>query len=61
MTREERLAILGSATVAKIHRIVASAPPPPPELVEELRHILAPAMQQAQMEATVSQPLPHAA
>ncbi|MET7436598.1 hypothetical protein ACFYQQ_00920 [Streptomyces sp. NPDC005496] len=40
MTREERLAILGPATVAAIHARVALAPPPTPELVEHLRRIM---------------------
>ncbi|MEU1448722.1 hypothetical protein [Streptomyces mirabilis] len=40
MTREERLAILGPETVAKIHARVALAPEPTDELVEELRRIM---------------------
>lgn len=40
MTREERLAILGPETVAKIRARVALAPEPPDELVEELRRIM---------------------
>lgn len=44
MTRAERLAILGPATIAAIHRRVAQAPPPPPEVLAELRPMLAPAL-----------------
>ncbi|MEU9264564.1 hypothetical protein AB0E04_03795 [Streptomyces sp. NPDC048251] len=40
MTREERLAILGPATVAQIHARVKEAPEPSDELVEELRRIM---------------------
>jgi len=40
MTREERLAILGPATVAQIHARVKEAPEPTDELVEELRRIM---------------------
>jgi hypothetical protein len=40
MTREERLAILGPETVAKIRARVARAPEPSDELVEELRRIM---------------------
>ncbi|WP_069769727.1 hypothetical protein [Streptomyces sp. LUP30] len=40
MTREERLAILGPATVAKIHARVKEAPEPSDELVEKLRRIM---------------------
>lgn len=40
MTREERLAILGPDTVARIHARVALAPEPSDELVEELRRIM---------------------
>ncbi|WP_019054956.1 hypothetical protein [Streptomyces prunicolor] len=40
MTREERLAILGPETVAKIRARVALAPEPSDELVEELRRIM---------------------
>jgi len=45
MRAEERLAILGAATVSEIQRRVDAAPIPPPDAVEELRHILAPALQ----------------
>lgn len=40
MTREERLAILGPATVARIHARVKEAPEPSDELVEKLRRIM---------------------
>lgn len=40
MTREERLAILGADTVAKIRARVQEAPEPSDELVEELRRIM---------------------
>ena len=40
MTREERLAILGPETVAKIRARVALAPEPSDELVERLRRIM---------------------
>jgi hypothetical protein len=40
MTREERLAILGPETVAKIRARVALAPEPTDELVDELRRIM---------------------
>jgi len=40
MTREERLAILGPETVAKIRARVALAPEPTDELVERLRRIM---------------------
>jgi hypothetical protein len=40
MTREERLAILGPATVAAIRARVALAPEPTDELVEALRRIM---------------------
>ncbi|MER5467201.1 hypothetical protein [Streptomyces sp. NPDC002685] len=40
MTREERLAILGPATVAAIKARVALAPEPPDEVVEHLRRIM---------------------
>ncbi|MGW4974697.1 hypothetical protein [Streptomyces mirabilis] len=40
MTREERLAILGPATVAAIKARVALAPEPTDELVEKLRRIM---------------------
>lgn len=40
MTREERLAILGPETVAKIHARVKEAPEPSDELVEKLRRIM---------------------
>ncbi|MEU6244814.1 hypothetical protein [Streptomyces sp. NPDC047024] len=41
MTREERRAILGDAVIAAIHERVKLAPEPPPELVEELRRLMA--------------------
>lgn len=37
MTREERLRILGPATVAEIHRRIEAVPPPAPEHIELLR------------------------
>jgi len=40
MTREERLAILGPATVAAIRARVALAPEPTDEVVEKLRRIM---------------------
>jgi hypothetical protein len=40
VTREERLAILGPETVAKIRARVALAPEPSDELVERLRRIM---------------------
>lgn len=40
MTREERLAILGPTTVARIHDRVKEAPEPSDELVERLRRIM---------------------
>ncbi|MFF4369683.1 hypothetical protein [Streptomyces sp. NPDC001594] len=40
MTPAERLAILGPATVAAIHKRVAAAPPPSDALIEALRPIL---------------------
>lgn len=40
MTREERHAILGPATVAAIHARVKEAPEPSDELVEKLRRIM---------------------
>ncbi|MFE7837461.1 hypothetical protein ACFU53_15905 [Streptomyces sp. NPDC057474] len=40
MTREERRAILGDETIAKIRKRVQAAPDPSPELVEELRRIM---------------------
>jgi hypothetical protein len=40
MTREERLALLGPETVAKIHARVKEAPEPSDELVEKLRRIM---------------------
>lgn len=40
MTREERLAILGPATVAHIHECVDAAPDPSPEVVAKLRRIM---------------------
>lgn len=43
--RAERLANLGAATVAELHRRVDAAPAPPPEVIEELRRVLAPALQ----------------
>lgn len=46
MSPEERLRILGPTVVAEIHHRVAQAPPPPPDLVEELRRMFAPAVQQ---------------
>ncbi|MFC8447565.1 hypothetical protein [Kitasatospora sp. NPDC057223] len=44
MTSEEHLRILGPAFLAEIRQRASLAPPPPPELVDELRSILAPAM-----------------
>ncbi|OKI16530.1 hypothetical protein [Streptomyces sp. CB03911] len=44
MTPEEHLRILGPELLAEIHRRVDLAPPPSPELIDELRTILAPAM-----------------
>jgi hypothetical protein len=40
MTREERLALLGPETVARIHQRVDEAPDPSPELVAKLRRIM---------------------
>jgi hypothetical protein len=40
VTREERLAILGPATVARIRARVKEAPEPSDELVEKLRRIM---------------------
>jgi hypothetical protein len=40
MTREERHAILGPATVAQIHARVKQAPEPSDELVDKLRRIM---------------------
>lgn len=40
MTRAERLAILGPATVEAIHARVKEAPEPSDELVETLRRIM---------------------
>lgn len=45
MRAEERLRILGAATVAGIQRRVDAAPIPPDDALEELRSILAPALQ----------------
>jgi hypothetical protein len=50
MTRAERLAILGAATVAEIHQRVAKAPPPSPQLVDDLRLIFAPALRELRQE-----------
>ncbi|GAA0704472.1 hypothetical protein GCM10010193_69320 [Kitasatospora atroaurantiaca] len=57
MTREERLRILGAATVAEIHRQVAAVPPPPPELIDVLRPVLAPAMERAMATSREATPL----
>ncbi|MEU6802513.1 hypothetical protein [Streptomyces neyagawaensis] len=40
VTREERRAILGDATIAAIRKHIQAAPAPTPELVEELRRIM---------------------
>ncbi|WKD36562.1 hypothetical protein [Streptomyces xanthophaeus] len=40
MTREERIAILGAATVARLEAEAAAAPPPDAELIAALRPIL---------------------
>lgn len=50
MTREQRLAILGEATVAEIRQRVAQAPPPPEHVLEELRPIFAPGLEQLRQE-----------
>lgn len=50
MTREERLAILGADDMAEIRRRVAATPPPPPALLDELRHVLAPALARLHVE-----------
>lgn len=50
MTREERHRILGTATVAGIHRRVEAVPPPAPEHIELLRSMHAAA------EATEQKP-----
>ncbi len=50
MNREERFRILGAETIAEIHRLVAAAPPPSPELLAELRPILAPALARVRVE-----------
>ncbi|MEV8324614.1 hypothetical protein [Kitasatospora sp. NPDC056731] len=55
MTRAERLAILGAATVAEIHHRVEAAPPPTPELIAELRPVLAPALQRVRARRTASE------
>lgn len=45
MTPEEHLRILGPELLAEIRCRAAAAPPPTRELIDELRPILAPAMQ----------------
>ena len=45
MRAEERRRILGDDVIAHIHALVAEAPEPSPELIAELRTILAPAAQ----------------
>ena len=52
MRQEERLAILGAATVAEIQRRVDAAPIPPPDSLEKLRHILAPALERVRAQRT---------
>lgn len=62
MTSEERLRILGPATVAEIHARVSLAPPAPPETIEAIRSVLAPAMQRVlSRRATECAPQPLAA
>lgn len=41
MTDEERRAILGDAIIDHINEVIDAAPDPTPELVEELRRIIA--------------------
>ncbi|KMS79063.1 hypothetical protein ACH49_13455 [Streptomyces leeuwenhoekii] len=41
MTREERRALLGDDVIAQIHERVAETPMPGPEVVDDLRRILA--------------------
>ncbi|MFI8351229.1 hypothetical protein [Streptomyces sp. NPDC085596] len=59
MTREQRLAILGPATVAKIHARVAEAPEPSDVVVDALRRIMT--NPGGQVPATPSVPAPRAA
>lgn len=42
MRAEERRQLLGDEVIAHIDALVDAAPEPPPEVVEELRRILAP-------------------
>ncbi|MEN2423061.1 hypothetical protein AABB02_33735 [Streptomyces rimosus] len=44
MTPGERRRLLGTEVIARIHREVDAAPPPPPDVIAELRRILAPAL-----------------
>ncbi|TGZ14679.1 hypothetical protein DV517_61620 [Streptomyces sp. S816] len=61
MTREERLAILGPATVAAIHARVAEAPEPSDELVNRLRRIMTNPGGPVPAAQPVSAPAPRAA
>jgi hypothetical protein len=45
VTPADHLRLLGPELLAEIRRRAAAAPPPSPELIAELRPILAPAMQ----------------
>lgn len=58
MSPERRLEVLGAACVAEIHRLVAQAPPPSPELVEEIRHLFAPAVQRITLRQTAERRTP---
>lgn len=51
MTREERLKILGPATVAEIHRRIEAVPPPTAEHIELLREMRAAAEKAEQQPA----------
>jgi hypothetical protein len=53
MTDEERRALLGDDVIAHIREVVDAAPEPTPELVEELRRFLRPAVS---TQVTVSVP-----
>lgn len=44
MTPEDHLRILGPTYLAEIRRRAEAAPPPSPELIDQLRPTLAPAM-----------------
>jgi hypothetical protein len=55
MTPADHLRLLGPEVLAEISRRVAVAPPPSPELINELRPILAPAMQRVMARRATSE------